>query len=916
MLRNLIATSPRYSFAGVEDLNGVPWCSSGPMDPSVNGSDRPYFRRALASGGFAIGDYAVGRGSGVPAIHFAEPYRNHDGGVAGVIVLALSLQWLGQQIAGLDLPAGATASVVDRNGTFLVRSLGGASVAGQPLPADSRFVLLGTAIGVGAVTSLEGRPRLAAYMPPAASPMGLGIGVGIDTSVAFASVTEGNRKGLFLIIAGALLALVLTLVFGRNLISRPVARLLETAELWRAGNLRARTGMRLDSSEFGRLAAAFEDVATALEAREQALNTALESTLDAVVVLDRDWRYTYMNAHAKRMNGGDKVGRIIWEDSPESRNTPLAAALFKALETGEPLQYDTYVIGLRRFLQINAYPSQAGITVFFRDITEERRMAAALRESEALFRAAFEQAAVGMALIDADQETLLRVNDRLCEITGYSREELLDRRFLDLTYSDAPLATRALAAPMLARETTTCAFEDRFRRKDGEIVCVSFVAALLRGADGQPNRLFGIFQDITERKRIEADLVRLTSDLEARVAEEVAARQAAQARAAQAERMQALGQLAGGIAHDFNNVLQAILGAIMLIQRRPDDRASIARFARMATEAADRGASITRRLLGFARRGELRAEPVDLEALLTSLHEILSHTLGAGIEVTVRLSPGLEPALADRGQLETVLVNLATNARDAMPNGGRLSFRADFEQVAPRAPHPAGLVPGGYARLAVSDTGTGMDAATLARSAEPFFTTKAMGTGTGLGLAMAKGFAEQSGGGLHIESAPGHGTTVTIWLPRARPELLAQDRTKGLAHDPPPPVSAGQVLVVDDEELVRNVLAAQLKDAGFAVVAASGGAEAIALLDGGVDVDALVTDLSMPAMDGLAVIHAAHKRRPGLPALLLTGYAGDDSSLAMSGAINGTFSLLRKPVHGAHLIDRLRAMLAARPELS
>jgi CheY-like chemotaxis protein len=265
--------------------------------------------------------------------------------------------------------------------------------------------------------------------------------------------------------------------------------------------------------------------------------------------------------------------------------------------------------------------------------------------------------------------------------------------------------------------------------------------------------------------------------------------------------------------------------------------------------------------------------------------------------------------LADRGQLETVLVNLATNARDAMPDGGTLALSAVPEQVGAARAHPAGLTPGEYVRLTVTDTGTGMDQETLGHALEPFFTTKPQDKGTGLGLSMAKGFAEQSGGALAIESAPGRGTTVTLWLPVANLRQEAAQARPGLV-----PVAdlARHVLVVDDEDIVRETLVASLEDAGFAVLAAANGAEALALLEAGKRVDALVSDLSMPGMSGLELIREAQVRRPGLPAVLLTGYAGEAAHLAVSGTPPGAFSLLRKPVSIAQLLDRIEMVLAAK----
>ena len=423
----------------------------------------------------------------------------------------------------------------------------------------------------------------------------------------------------------------------------------------------------------------------------------------------------------------------------------------------------------------------------------------------------------------------------------------------------------------------------------------------LHETGARPSRIFGVLQDVTERKAIEAALRQLNQELEARVATEVAAREAAQTRAAHAERMQALGQLAGGIAHDFNNVLQTVQGGAAQIERRASDAAAVARIAGMILDAAGRGASITRRLLAFARHGDLRAEPVDAGAMLEGLCEVLQPALGPGVRLSIQAPGTLPPLLADKGQLETALVNLAINARDAMPSGGALVISA-AEEVAVEH-NPAGLAPGRYVRLTVADTGEGMEPAVLSRVLEPFFTTKPAGHGTGLGLPMVKGFAEQSGGAIAIESERGRGTTIRLWLPQADREAAAPEvRAR-------PAGGRMRVLLVDDEALVREILATQLEELGFEVVATEGGESALALLAAGERVDALITDLSMPQMDGLALIRAAQAQRAGLPAVLLTGFAGDGATLALSGAISGSYTLLRKPVSAEQLADRVTALL-------
>ncbi|WP_198383644.1 ATP-binding protein [Roseomonas sp. KE2513] len=322
---------------------------------------------------------------------------------------------------------------------------------------------------------------------------------------------------------------------------------------------------------------------------------------------------------------------------------------------------------------------------------------------------------------------------------------------------------------------------------------------------------------------------------------------------------------------------------------------------------------MTRRLLSFARRDELQAEPIEALPLLAGLCEVLSHTLGAEVACRYHVAPGIPPLLADKGQLETVLVNLASNARDAMPQGGTLTMSA-AEMRLEGSSGPRGMMPGRYIRIAVEDTGIGMDPMTVSRVGEPFFTTKPRGAGTGLGLSMAKGFAEQSGGALTVESEPGRGTVVALWLPPApnSAEALRSDTCPATMNAQTASAVVHRVLVVDDEPVVREMLLGMLETAGYTVLPAASGAEALQLLDAGEAVDVLVSDLSMPGMGGLALIAAAQARRPHLPAVLLTGYAGDGASIAVGGAISGTYSLLRKPVRGTQLVERIEALIAVR----
>jgi len=540
-------------------------------------------------------------------------------------------------------------------------------------------------------------------------------------------------------------------------------------------------------------------------------------------------------------------------------------------------------------------------------------------QGEQRFRSLFEGAPLPIYLIDPADASIVDCNAAASAMLGFSRDDLRHMRVTDI---DPLMSADDLASKQSTLLGQPIQFETRHRTRSGEIRDVRIAAVPV---DITGRRLtHATVVDITERKRAEAGLQDLTANLERRVGEEVTAREAAHMLAAQAERLQALGLLAGGIAHDFNNVLQAVQGSAAMIGRRPGNLEAVNRYVGIVLEAADRGASITRRLLALARRGDLRAEAIGPQAILEGIRDILVPTLGPAVRIVTDVDADLPQMMADRGQMETALVNLATNARDAMPQGGTLTLAAHAELVVEDCQHPAHLAPGCYLRITVADTGVGMSVAALGHIFEPFFTTKAKGLGTGLGLAMVKGFAEQSGGGVAVESHDGHGTKVSMWLPQAVDAVptaaeavlanpvtaLPVPATPVTVPDGGTPGSCVRVLAVDDDPLVLEAVAAHLEYDGFSVITASGGAQALALLDDGIEVHALVSDLSMPGMDGMSLILEAQSRIPSLPAILLTGYAGDGVSLAMGRRARGPFALMRKPCTGSDLTARISALLA------
>lgn len=379
--------------------------------------------------------------------------------------------------------------------------------------------------------------------------------------------------------------------------------------------------------------------------------------------------------------------------------------------------------------------------------------------------------------------------------------------------------------------------------------------------------------------------------------EQIAERARTEEQLRQLQKLESIGQLTGGVAHDFNNLLTAVLGNLELLRKRLPSNPSTDRLLDGATQGAQRGAALTQRLLAFARRQALQPKPTDLVELVRGMGDLLRRSLGPSIAIEFDLPAGLPPALADQNQIELALLNLAVNARDAMPDGGKLEIALKLEHV----PAASDLAAGKYVRLCVSDSGCGMDQQTLSRAIEPFFSTKEVGKGTGLGLSMIHGLALQLKGALRLYSDPGRGTRAELWLPVANGKAHATPAEAETAAD----VSKRRLtlLFVDDDFLISLSTAALLEDLGHEVVKASSGATALEVLESGKPVDLMITDYAMPGMTGVQLAEAARKLRPGLPILLATGYADLPARTKLD------LPRLSKPYQQRQLAERITSLV-------
>ena len=473
------------------------------------------------------------------------------------------------------------------------------------------------------------------------------------------------------------------------------------------------------------------------------------------------------------------------------------------------------------------------------------REAVALRRSEEQFRALYRKTPLPLHALNAEGR-VQEVSDAWLDLLGYPRESVVGRPLINFMNEESARRRVQEDWPRLLATGALRDAEYRFVTYLGEPLDVLLSSQVERDAQGAFLRTLGGIVDVTARRRAEEAL-------------------------RQAQKMEAVGRLTGGIAHDFNNLLAVVIANLDLLRKRLPDDPRLTRLVEHAIQGAERGASLTQRMLSFARRQSLRPKPVCPPDLVRGMEDLLRRSIGPQVQIETHFPLGLPYAYADANQLELALLNLVVNARDAMPNGGTITVGAREQTVG--ADQVRGLSPGQYVCLWVTDTGTGMDEVTLGQAMEPFFTTKGVGQGTGLGLSMVHGLAEQSGGALVLKSRVGAGTTAEVWLPVAE----TGEETEEVAADPVQKAGAATrsltVLAVDDDALVLANTAAMLDDLGHVVLEASSGEEALTLLRRGRKVDLVITDYAMPGMTGQHLAEAIRAEWPRIPILLATGYA-------------------------------------------
>ncbi|GGD02445.1 PAS domain-containing protein [Halopseudomonas salina] len=682
--------------------------------------------------------------------------------------------------------------------------------------------------------------------------------------------------------------------------------------------------------------------ANALRRSEERFRTILETVEAGFAIVqvkfdsqDRpvDYRFDEINPAFEKQAGVNLQGKWVTEYAPDLE--PFWFEIYgKVAMTGEPASFESYAEAFARWFDVRAVrvgdPADRQIAVIFNDVTERRNAQERLRASEALARDNVERVQLALsagAIIGTWHWDLatdhFSIDDGFVNAfglpPGISRHDLPLVEVVKTVHPDDSAGLMNAIDEAILRGGAY-AHQYRVRRADGKYYWIEANGRVEHSAEGVPLRFPGVLLDVEERRAVEAERDRalaalraLNDTLEQRVAERTDELMQSEDKLRQSQKMEAVGQLTGGLAHDFNNLLAGISGALELMSRRINQGRTdeIGKYILSAQGAAQRAASLTHRLLAFSRRQTLDPRAIDVNTLIASMVELIRHAVGPGILVKTVGADNLWTTLVDAGQLESSLLNICLNARDAMPDGGRIVIETSNKHLEGLTAQAAEIPPGEYLALTVTDSGVGMTPDILAKAFEPFFTTKPIGQGTGLGLSMIYGFAKQSGGQVRIESEVDQGTTISIYLPRHHgPAAKVGQQLKNA------PVnfskSGETILIVDDEPTVRMLLREALGDQGYTLIEAADSVAGLKLLRSDINIDLLITDVGLPGgLNGRQMADAGLENRPGLKVLFITGYA--EASVLGKDDLGACMQVLTKPFAIDALSARVQHLLFSDP---
>ncbi|HEY3277448.1 MAG TPA: PAS domain S-box protein [Syntrophorhabdaceae bacterium] len=1034
LFEDIRAQNPVYGNLFLTDLHGDIIASSLRSTVS-NVRDRKYFRDAMMKKDFSVGGYTIGRITGTPLIHFAYPVLDRRGRLKAILAAGIDLNRYGQKFLNEKLPEGAALALTDYEGVRLFRYPFPEKFIGQSDRPEVMNIMMGGPEEGTFSYQRDGRKALYAYtrfrLAEGETPY-LYIRVSLPEKQALAHARRLLLIDLILLGIAFSIALVFALVIGKAVIVRRLDKLVDASLRLRKGDLRARTGLPHEEDELGRLAAAFDAMAVALELKEQGrleaqealssqfrfLQNLLDTMPNAVFHKDSSGIYRGCNKAFEEYTGIARdrvVGKTVFEIHPKE----VAEVYYRKdneLFAHPGIQSYEAVIrhnsGIQRDIILTkaAYYDNsgrvAGLIGVMVDITERKRTEAILAYESSRFSAISEHAPFGMMMVDREGR-LTYLNPKCREMFGYDQSDIPDgAAWFHAAFPESAYRRRAVAAWVgdLERTGTKEARSFTVTCKDGSQKIVSFILVHLESggqivsceditlrtqaeetlkesektlralinatmesmfmtdpdgiilvanevvakrlggsvesvvgtcqydyfepdvavrrkryydmavhtgqpvrfedsrtgrhfesfcnpvcdSDGKVSRLAIFSHDVTQKKRAEEEKTRLESQLR------------------QSQKMEAIGTLAGGVAHDFNNILTAIIGYGSLLQMHMerDDPKTV--YVDQILASSQKAAVLTQSLLAFGRKQVMELKPHKINEIIAEAEKLLKRLLTEDIEFRVVLAEPGATIRADLTQIDQVLMNLATNARDSMPRGGRFTISTKMEHFNEEAAAALGLAgPGTYAVIGAADTGEGMDRKTREKIFEPFFTTKEVGKGTGLGLSIVYGIITQHNGHIVVESEPGHGSRFTVYLPAVEQKI---ERTFQRGE----PVTGGgeTVLVAEDNDGVRRLAREVLTRAGYTIIEAMDGDDAVCRFMEQTDtIDLLLLDVVMPKRNGKEAWEAIRPLRPDVKVLFMSGYTGD--IIFTKGVRDEALNFIAKPLAPDELLRKVREVLDA-----
>ena len=912
ILTDILALNTQFSNIFLADMSGRVWASAVPLLLNQNISDRRYFKNAVASGRLSSGEYVISRATARPAFNVAASLKNEHGHTIGAICVGIKLNAYKQALERSKLPSGTSFILLDYRGVVLYRPISPEEYVGRQFNA-AQFKSMQDGPDEDTlvdVTGIRGDKRVVTYrklrLSGEPSPyMYIRVGIPIATSLA-----EANKmllRNLVILTAFLVLAVSFSWLIGTRSIADRITALENATRNLAEGDRHARVSDLVRGGELGRLGQTFDAMALKLSMREQALvesernyREIFNATKDCIFVYDAEsGKIIEVNKGAEELYGYPRpeilnasFDEIVCGEPPYSiqdmhrwirkvlQEGPQSFEWLSRRKTGESFWTEM-------MLTTTSIGGAGRVLAVVRDITERKKT----EEEQQKLVSLIEMSRDFISIKDLDGRILytnaaglkLVGLDTLGESLGKPIQDFLmkaDHRRLEAEIMPAIMSAGTWIGELALRHFKT-----------GASIPVEMSAFIIRDTrSGKPIALANISRDITERKHAEDENKRLQSQL------------------LHIQKMESIGQLAGGIAHDFNNILAAIIGYgnVMQLKLGADDENRI--FVDHILASAERAASLTQSLLAFSRKQIIDPRNVNVNDIINKVERLLSRIIGEDITLTTSLSRGVLTIFVDPTQVEQMLMNLATNARDAMPAGGKLVIETSRVELDHAGAVTQGLGKAGpYAVITVRDTGSGIDDSMKDKIFEPFFTTKEAGKGTGLGLSIVYGIVKQNNGHIIVSSEHEKGTVFTIYLPlvNIRAEDTALSGKTALK-----PIQGGRetVLLAEDNESVRKLTHAILSEFGYTVIDARDGDQAIRVfLENKDTVDLLLIDVIMPGKNGREVYEAAKKIRPGLKVIFTSGYPSD--LIQKEGVLEQGFHFLSKPSTPRDIITKVREVL-------